>query len=83
MPKVKFVSILLVTDSLLKQYLLLHLSCCTFFSTPKSAKMTLGLKQAAAINPNTAEFIPYTNLPTGMYGHLTTGTSLKKSEKNS
>lgn len=58
MSKVKVVSLLLVTDSLLKQCLLPLLSCCTIFSTPKSAKVALGLEQASAINPNTAEVHP-------------------------
>lgn len=77
MSKVKIVLILLLTDSLLKQYLSLQMSCCTTFSITKSAKGTLGLKQAGAINPNTEESDPFTNLPAGIYGRPTTGTSLK------
>lgn len=54
MSKVKVVPILLVTASLLKQYILPQLSCCT--------KVTLGLRQAGSINPNTAELESHTNL---------------------
>lgn len=77
MSKIKVILILLVTDSLLKQYLLPQLSYCTFFITPKPAKVTLELKQAGAINPNSAESDPYTNLTPGICGHLTTDKSLK------
>lgn len=80
--KVGAVLILLVTDAFVaKQYILPQLSCCTTFSTPKSAKLALGLKKAGDINFNTEEFYPHTNLPTGIHGHLTTGTSLKNMKR--
>jgi len=75
-PKQKLL-ILLVTDSLLKQYLLPQLSCCSIFSTPKSVKVTLGLKPAGAINPKTTRLEHYNNLPPGISGHLTACISLK------
>lgn len=80
--KVEAVLILLVTDPFAaKQYLLPQLSCCTTFSTPKLAKVALGLRKAGAINFNTEEFYPYTNLPTGIHAQLTTGTSLKNMKR--